>query len=140
MKEARLKILDNCLDAIQKAHDLLEEVRDEEQDAYDNMPEGLQYSERGDMMQEAIDVLDESIDNIDEVISNLENAKSTADNPDIMEIDPWQKLKVGDVVKHKSFGPGVIVSIEEKQLSVKFPDKVSRFMMPDAFEKGYLII
>ena len=140
MKEARYNMLNDCLDAIQEAHDLLEEVRDEEQEAYDNMPEGLQYSERGDMMQEAIDTLDESVDNIDEVISNLESAISTANNPDIMEIDPWQKLKIGDVVKHKSFGPGVIVSMEEKHISVKFPDKVSKFMLPDAFEKGYLIL
>ena len=35
---------------IQNAHDVLEEVRDEEQDAFDNMPEGLQDSERGDLM------------------------------------------------------------------------------------------
>ena len=28
---------------IQNAHDVLEEVRDEEQEAYDNLPEGLQY-------------------------------------------------------------------------------------------------
>lgn len=30
MKEERLKILETCLGAIQDAHDVLEEVRDEE--------------------------------------------------------------------------------------------------------------
>ena len=50
MKEERLKTLKQCLNMIQNAHDILEEVRDEEQDAFDNMPEGLQDSERGDMM------------------------------------------------------------------------------------------
>lgn len=58
MKEQRLKILNDCLSAIQEAHDVLENVRDEEEEAFDNMPEGLQDSERGDMMQDAIDNLD----------------------------------------------------------------------------------
>ena len=38
MKETRLKTLNDCLSAIHDAHDVLEEVRDEEQDAFDNMP------------------------------------------------------------------------------------------------------
>ena len=133
MKEARLKMLNDCLSAIQNAHDTLEEVRDEEEDAYDNMPEGLQYSERGDMMQEAIDNLDDSVDNLDEVISNMEEAISYAENPDIIEIELWEKLKVGDRVKHKSFGVGTIVSINSKEMSVQVVGKVSRFFLPDAF-------
>ena len=36
MKEERLKILETCLGAIQDAHDVLEEIRDEEEEAYDN--------------------------------------------------------------------------------------------------------
>lgn len=32
MKEQRLKTLNDCLSAIQEAHDVLEEVRDEEQE------------------------------------------------------------------------------------------------------------
>lgn len=91
-------------------------------------------------MQEAIDCLDEAVDAVDEVISNLENAISSAENPDVMEIDPWQKLMVGDKVMHKSFGVGVIISINNKEMSVRFADKTSRFIFPDAFEKGYLTI
>jgi hypothetical protein len=140
MKEKRLKTLNDCLRAIQDAYDVLEEVRDEEQEAYDNMPEGLQYSERGDMMQDAIDCLDEAVDAVDEVISNLENAISSAQVPDVMEIDPWQKLEIGDVVKHKSFGSGVVISINNKEMSVRFASKTSRFFLPDAFEKGFLTI
>lgn len=140
MKELRLKTLNDCLSAIKEAHDVLEEVRDEEQDAYDNMPEGLQYSERGDMMQDAIDCLDEAVDAVDEVISNLEDTISSAEDPDVMEIDPWQKLMVGDKVTHKSFGTGTIISIDNKEMSVRFADKTSRFFLPDAFEKGFLTI
>ena len=140
MKELRLKTLNDCLSAIQEAHDVLEEVRDEEQDAYDNMPEGLQYSERGDMMQDAIDILDDSIDNVDDVISNLEEVISSAEGPNVMEIEPWQKLKEGDAVKHKSFGKGVVISVDKKEIKIKFSDRVSRFILPDAFDKGYLTI
>lgn len=140
MKEQRLKILNDCLSAIQEAHDVLENVRDEEEEAFDNMPEGLQDSERGDMMQDAIDCLDESVNYIDDVLFNLENVLSYADNPEIMEIDPWEKLKIGDIVKHKSFGAGTIISISKNDMSVQFADKISRFFLPDAFEKGYLTL
>lgn len=138
MKETRLKTLNDCLSAIHDAHDVLEEVRDEEQDAFDNMPEGLQYSERGDMMQDAIDCLDEAVDAVDEVISNLENVISSAEDPNVMEVERWEKLEIGDVVKHKSFGTGVVIAIDKKEIKVAFEGKTSRFFMPDAFEKGYL--
>lgn len=140
MKEARLKILNDCLDAIRNAHDVLEEVRDEEEEAYDNMPEGLQYSERGDMMQEAIDTLDEAVEYLDDTISNLDDAISTADNPDIWEIDPWQLLKVGDKVNHKSFGKGIISSIEGSYFYIHFEEKDAKFIFPDAIDKGFITL
>ncbi len=51
---------------------------------------------------------------------------------------PWQNLKVGDLVIHKSFGQGHIVSLDEKYLIVEFSDRESRFLYPDAFTRGYL--
>ena len=140
MKEERLKTLMQCLNMIQNAHDVLEEVRDEEEEAFDNMPEGLQDSERGDMMQEAIDNLDETIDYLDDVLSSLEDVETNADNPAVMEIDPWQKLVVGDIVHHKSFGSGVIKSIEGKYFFIEFPDKTSKFIFPDAIDKGFITL
>ena len=94
MKEARLAILENCLTAIQEAHDTLQDVHDEEEEAYDNMPEGLQESERGDMMQEAIDTLDDAICSLDDAISYLEDVTNNASDPVVMEVEPWEKLKV----------------------------------------------
>jgi len=138
MKESRLKTLNDCLDKIQKAHDVLDEVRDEEEEAYDNMPEGLQYSERGDMMQEAIDTIDETVSSLDDVLTSLEDVVSTAENPDIWEIDLWQKLNVGDVVTHKSFGNGVITEIEGNYYYIQFKNKTSKFIFPDAIDKGYI--
>ena len=140
MKEERLKTLRQCLNMIQNAHDVLEEVRDEEQDAFDNLPEGLQDSVRGDLMQEAVDTLDEAIDTLDDVLSSLESVETTADDPAVIEIDPWEKLKVGDVVHHKSFGSGVIKNIEGKYFFIEFKDKISKFIFPDAIDKGYITL
>lgn len=140
MKEERLKILETCLGAIQDAHDVLEEVRDEEEQAYDNLPEGLQCSERGDLMQEAMDNLDEVVSSLDEVISNLEDIVSAAYNPDVMEIDPWRKLEVGDIVTHKTFGSGIITSIEGKYYYVNFKERTLKFIFPDAIDKGYITL
>lgn len=140
MKEKRLKVLNDCLTAIQDAHDVLDGVRDEEEEAYDNMPEGLQYSERGDLMQEAIDNLDDAVTSLDDVISYLEDAIAAAENPEVMEIDPWTKLKVGDKVTHKSFGKGVITAIEGSYYFVDFKGRSSKFIFPDAIDKGYITL
>lgn len=52
---------------LQNAIDLIEDVIDEEQDAYDNMPENLQYSEKGEKMDEGIDSLETAKDILEEV-------------------------------------------------------------------------
>ena len=54
------------------------------------------------------------------------------------ETDPWERLRVGDTVIHKSFGEGEVMSIDEKYLIVRFIDRESKFLYPGAFEKGYL--
>ena len=125
---------------IQNAHDVLEEVRDEEQDAFDNMPEGLQDSERGDLMQDAIDNLDQTIDYLDDVLSSLEMVETTANDPALIEIAPWEKLAVGDVVHHKSFGAGVIIKIEGEYYYVQFQGKMSKFIFPYAIDNGYITL
>ena len=140
MKEERLNLLNSCLSAIQDAHDVLEEVRDEEEEAYDNMPEGLQDSERGDLMQDAIDNIDEAICSLDDVITSLEEVVFNADNPDVMEVELWKNLKVGDKVKHKSFGIGVITDIDGKYYFINFQNKTSKFIFPDAIDNGFIML
>ena len=44
--------------------DLIEEVADEELNAFDNLPESLQYSERGHAMEEYAGRLQEAVDQI----------------------------------------------------------------------------
>ena len=52
--------------------------------------------------------------------------------------DPWKQLRVGDYVIHKSFGQGQVVSLDVNYVFVKFKDRESKFLFPNAFEKEYL--
>lgn len=52
----------------------IEELKDEEQEAYDNLPEGLQQTERGDKMQTAIETMEEAISAIGDVQQTIEEA------------------------------------------------------------------
>lgn len=76
MNKPRRKELEKAMDLLRQAFEIIETVRDEEQEAFDNLPEGLQESERGEMMEESIydmesamDEIDSQIDTLDEVIS-----------------------------------------------------------------------
>lgn len=73
MNKARREDLLDVVDLLDDAIVRLEEIRDEEMDAFDAMPEGLQYSSRGASMQEAIDILDgfgEALADIQQQITN----------------------------------------------------------------------
>jgi hypothetical protein len=60
----------------------LENVRDEEQEAFDNMPEGLQQSDRGQTSEQAIANLDTAINVLEEVLDDidLDEAMEALDN------------------------------------------------------------
>ena len=58
-KERRKKIRD-VLQEIAVLKGVIEEIRDEEYDAYENIPDSL----KGEQMEEYIDSLDEAVDNI----------------------------------------------------------------------------
>lgn len=47
-------------------------------------------------------------------------------------------IKVGTSVSHKTFGTGVVKSIDDNMVAVKFGKDIKKFKYPDAFEKGYL--
>lgn len=72
MNNARRKTLSEAIDLLYKAKDIIESVKDEEQDAYDNMPGSLKGSERGEAMEEAVSVLEEQYDELDNVTDALE--------------------------------------------------------------------
>ena len=78
----------------------------------------------------------------DDVIDTAENepVEESITKEEVLEVvaAPWEALQVGDRVTHKSFGPGKVMSIDEKYIFVRFPDVEKKFLFPDAFEKGYL--
>lgn len=82
-----------------------------------------------------IGLWDKTIDKAENETIEENVTKETA--PEIVK-EPWLELQVGDRVTHKSFGPGDVMSIDEKYIFVHFPDVEKKFLYPDAFEKGYL--
>jgi hypothetical protein len=83
------------------------------------------------------EITEEENDETDNVISESEE-QLVPDIQEEPEDKPWEGLRVGDKVVHKSLGEGVIVSLDENYLFVRFQDRESKFLYPGAFEKGYL--
>ena len=52
----------------------------------------------------------------------------------------WEHLQVGNTVMHKSFGKGVVKSMDGRFIIVAFEHKESRFPYPWVFEQGYLAV
>lgn len=71
-KQRRIRLREsNTL--LAKALQIVNAVKDEEQDALDNFPENLQNSERYTAMENAIDELEEAIDYIEQASESLNN-------------------------------------------------------------------
>ena len=85
------------------------------------------------------EIIEEENDETDNIISQNEEQVVT-DVQEEPEVKPWENLNVGDKVVHKSLGDGVIVSLDDKYLFVRFKDRESKFLYPSAFENGYLSV
>lgn len=59
MNKERRKKLQEVYALMEKAQGIIEEVKDEEQEAHDNLPESFQYGEKGEQMEECIEQCDE---------------------------------------------------------------------------------
>lgn len=51
----------------------IEEIRDEEEEAYENLPESLQESERGERMCEVVEGLQDLYDNLESAADDIES-------------------------------------------------------------------
>ena len=71
MNKARRKWLQDVSAMIERAKEELEQIRDEEQEAYDNLPEGIQDSERGETMYENIDNLDTMAGDLEDILESF---------------------------------------------------------------------
>lgn len=74
MNNSRRGILASISEAIGELEARLQEVIDEEQDAYDNLSESIQNGERGQRSSEAIDALDQALESLSEARSQIEEA------------------------------------------------------------------
>lgn len=64
----------------------LEDLYDEEQDAFDCMPENLQYSMNGERSQEAIDNLETAVDSLDQFVDTYESATTETEREDAFDM------------------------------------------------------
>lgn len=72
MNKNRRKRLAEAKELLEQAFSIIEEVKDEEQEAYDNIPENLQSSERSEDIEEYIDKLEDMCTNFEEAVMELE--------------------------------------------------------------------
>lgn len=76
---AELTNLEKAMGLLSDIKSALEDIRDEEQEAYDNMPESFQNGDKGEAAQAAIGELDSAIDALDgaldgDPVGSLESA------------------------------------------------------------------
>lgn len=74
MNQERRKRLEEAAAKLAEAREIIEAVRDEEQDAFDNMPESLQGGERGEKMENAASLLDDLAGDLETSIETLNEA------------------------------------------------------------------
>lgn len=72
MNNQRRKSVKEVIKQLKSLQETLEQVRDEEEEAYDNLPEGIQDSEKGETMMDNVTLLDEQTGAIDDIIGELE--------------------------------------------------------------------
>lgn len=71
------KRLGTIADALEEQQILLEQIYDDESEAFDNMPESLQESDRGIEMEEGIGTLEEQKDDLANMANDLREMIST---------------------------------------------------------------
>lgn len=72
MNAQRRKTLEKIKDALDELRTQLEDIKEEEENAYNSLPENLQYSERGDRMCDYMDTMSDAVDALEEIVERLE--------------------------------------------------------------------
>jgi len=71
MNKSRRERLKDSIPMISKLMDVIESIRDEEQESLDSLPGNLSESERAMRMEEIIDSLDEACNNLDDINATI---------------------------------------------------------------------
>lgn len=72
MNKTRRKTISKIVDQLAKISDELENIQNEEEEAYENLPENLQCSQIADDMSGYIDLLSDATQNINDARDYLE--------------------------------------------------------------------
>lgn len=75
MNKARRSRIAEIQDKLSNIISDLEEIHDEEENAYYNLPDSIQMSDKGDAMSEAFDNIEEAISMLEDASSYLDDAK-----------------------------------------------------------------
>ena len=75
MNKQRRQAIWNAINQIEAVKKVVEQIYDEEQDAFNNMPESLQASANGEASEEAQAHLEEAIDSLEDAIACLEEVQ-----------------------------------------------------------------
>lgn len=75
MNDARRKRIDEAMEHLSAAREILDTVIAEEQEAFDNLPEGLQSSERGQKLEETAGSLYSVHSDLEDMEDLLEECK-----------------------------------------------------------------
>jgi len=73
MNDERRKEIAKAMTLLQDAVNIIEAVKDEEQDSFDNMPESFQQGDKGSQMEEGIQALESAVDSIQSAEGDLDN-------------------------------------------------------------------
>lgn len=73
MNKTRREKIKEIIKLLERANNILEETRDDEEFAFDNLSEGLQQTMRGEQMEENVNEMDDAIEKINDAIDNLNN-------------------------------------------------------------------
>lgn len=72
MNRTRRKRLGEALYKCSEILEILQEVKQEEEDAYENLPESFRDGDRGEEMQNYIEMIEEAVEYIEEAQSVIE--------------------------------------------------------------------
>lgn len=71
MNAVRRKELKRALEMLYEAGSIIEECKDEENDALDNLPDGIANSERGEQMESNVFTMDEVVNSLEEIADDI---------------------------------------------------------------------
>lgn len=77
MNNERRRELDQAIDMIANAQEIVERVAEEEQEAFDNLPESFQQSEKGEEMSQVVSDLESIVDSLVGIQSEIDDAKGS---------------------------------------------------------------